>query len=201
MSARDDILSRLGGGPGDDPLAGYLALSRPYLRRHHGSGLVDLFAGRVAEYRALVHRLPLEELPLALARALRPGPYVVPEGVPGAWLTGLPAGSLAGAGSDLEAAAGVVTGCALAIAETGTIVLDHGPGQGIRALTLVPDHHLVVVRADQITADVPEAISALDLTRPLTFISGPSATSDIELSRVEGVHGPRTLEVILLSEE
>jgi L-lactate dehydrogenase complex protein LldG len=100
---------------------------------------------------------------------------------------------------------GVLTGCALAVAETGTLVLDAGPGQGRRALTLLPDYHLCVVFARQVVEVVPEAVEAMgqavrERRAPLTLISGPSATSDIELRRVEGVHGPRTLEVVLVEE-
>jgi L-lactate dehydrogenase complex protein LldG len=96
---------------------------------------------------------------------------------------------------DLDA---VVTRARLGIAETGTIVLDHGSGQGRRVITLVPDHHVCVIEVSQVVADVPDAFDVLDASRPLTWISGPSATSDIELDRVEGVHGPRRLHVIVV---
>ncbi len=195
--------------------AAYAALPRGYLRAHHDpavGGIVDLFAERAADYRAVVERVPGSGLPAAIARALaRSGsaapdvPFVVPDGLPPDWLAELPAGlrlirdTPPLSPAELDQTAGVVTGCAVAIAETGTIILDHGPAQGRRALTLVPDFHLVIVRADQVTADLPDAFARLDPARPHTLISGPSATSDIELIRVEGVHGPRNLHVLLVA--
>jgi L-lactate dehydrogenase complex protein LldG len=128
---------------------------------------------------------------------------LIPDGLPGEWLTELPEGlemvrdePVLSAGQ-LDRVSGVVTGCAVAVAETGTVILDHGPGQGRRALTLVPDFHLVVVQAGQIAADLPDALAMLDPARPHTLVSGPSATSDIELIRVEGVHGPRVLYILI----
>ncbi|MGI8332397.1 LutC/YkgG family protein [Actinomadura scrupuli] len=205
MSAREEILGRIEavfpGRPAADVAAAYAAVGRPYLDRHHEDGVLELFAERVADYRAIVHRVTPEELPAAVAAALsaRTGPYALPGGLPAGWVTGVDPARLVAeeAAGDLDLLTGVITGCAVAIAETGTIVLDHGPAQGRRALTLVPDHHVVVVTADQVAPDVPEALARLTPTVPLTFISGPSATSDIELSRVEGVHGPRLLEVII----
>jgi L-lactate dehydrogenase complex protein LldG len=203
--------------------AAYAALPRAYRRAHHdaaGTDIVALFAERAADYRAVVERVPEADLPAAIARVLAAVPrFLVPGGVPAHWLGGAPAGDPAEAGAteptgslagdrvvrdvpplsarELDSVAGVLTGCAAAIAETGTIILDHGPGQGRRALTLVPDFHLVVVRADQVAADLPDAIARLDPARPHTLISGPSATSDIELIRVEGVHGPRNLHILI----
>lgn len=205
MNARDEILGRIEtivpSRPAADVDASYAAINRPYLSRHHEDGILDLLAERIADYRAIVHRVTPQELPAAIAAALsaRTGSYVLPGGLPAEWVAEVdPARLVAEVPvAELDGVAGVITGCAVAIAETGTIVLDHGQGQGPRALTLVPDHHLVVITADQVAPDVPEALGRLTPTLPLTFVSGPSATSDIELSRVEGVHGPRTLEVFL----
>ncbi len=218
-SSKDQILARIraanvsaGRAPaaaGPDVDAAYAALSREYLRAHHDAGITGLFAERVADYRAVVERVPESGLPAAVARVLAgraaavPGSFVVPDELPGEWLAGLPAEITLARdepplpAAELDRLSGVVTGCAVAIAETGTIILDHGPGQGRRALTLVPDFHLVVVRADQVAADLADAFARLDPARPHTLISGPSATSDIELIRVEGVHGPRNLHVLI----
>jgi L-lactate dehydrogenase complex protein LldG len=215
----------LGAGPDAAADAAYAALSRDYLRAHHDAGTHDitaLFAERVADYRAVVERVPGSALPAAIARVLTaraaaapapssPAPsaaapaatFVVPDGLPDGWLAELPAGITLARDepplppAELDQLAGVVTGCAVAIAETGTIILDHGPAQGRRALTLVPDFHLVVVQSVQVAADLADAFARLDPARPHTLISGPSATSDIELIRVEGVHGPRNLHVLI----
>ncbi|WP_395106813.1 lactate utilization protein C [Actinomadura sp. SCN-SB] len=206
MSARDEILRRIDrivpARPAAEVARSYTEIDRSYLRQHHGDGILDLFAERVAHYRATVRTVTAAELPGAVAEALasRPGLYGVPGGLPGAWVAEAEQGWLVRdpAVADLDGLAGAITACAAGIAETGTIVLDHGPDQGPRALSLVPDYHLIVVTAGQVAADVPEALERLDPARPMTFVSGPSATSDIELSRVEGVHGPRTLDVLLL---
>ncbi len=204
MNARDEILRRIrtavaSDGPEEPVPRGY-ARSRPL------PDPVGLFAERVADYRAVVHRAAPGELGTVVAACLagRGARRVCfPADLPREWLAEVREVELVPdspplPAAELDALDGVVTGCATAIAETGTIVLDSGAGQGRRALTLVPDYHLCVVRADQIAGTVPEALARLDPRRPLTFISGPSATSDIELSRVEGVHGPRNLEVIIV---
>jgi L-lactate dehydrogenase complex protein LldG len=211
-AAREQILARIRaavGTPGADVDAAYAALPREYLRAHHDRDIADLFAERAADYRAVVERVPESGLAYAIARVLTDrvpdAPFVVPAGLPAEWLAELPASiTLASdtpplSAAELDQMAGVVTGCAVAIAETGTIILDHGPGQGRRALTLVPDFHLVIVRTDQVAADLADAFARLDPARPHTLISGPSATSDIELIRVEGVHGPRNLHVLLVA--
>ncbi|MEU6234031.1 LUD domain-containing protein, partial [Kitasatospora sp. NPDC047058] len=172
------------------------------------AALLDLLHHNLADYRAKVHRctpagLPARVAALLAARGART--VAVPADLPAAWLAaaaGVAAvtddGTLTA--TELDRTDSVLTGCALAIAETGTLVLDAGPAQGRRLLTLVPDHHICVVLAPgQVVASVPLALPRLDPSRPQTWISGPSATSDIELDRVEGVHGPRTLEVVLVS--
>ncbi|GHA88482.1 lactate utilization protein C [Streptomyces termitum] len=206
-TSRERILARIRAAVADAPEAPEDV--RGYRTRHapdDPDAVLDLLHENLADYRAHVHRAGPAELPELVARLLDERgarSVVVPPGLPEEWLAASAAERVAdgpGLGpAELDAVDAVVTGCALAVAETGTIVLDGGPGQGRRALTLVPDLHVCVVRApEQVVASVPEALPRLDPRRPLTWISGPSATSDIELDRVEGVHGPRTLEVVLL---
>jgi L-lactate dehydrogenase complex protein LldG len=204
-SAREEVLSRIRSALG----AGVTVpeVPRGYRGPRVDDSSVDRFCERVAEYQATVTRIGAAELAdtvtrLCAARGARR--IAVPPGGPAA-LDGvevvvdhppLPPAAL----DQLD---GVLTGCALAIAETGTIVLDGGERSGRRALTLVPDWHICIVEADTIVAGVPDAVAALrDAAlegRPITLVSGPSATSDIELERVEGVHGPRNLDVLVVS--
>jgi L-lactate dehydrogenase complex protein LldG len=194
--ARDVVLGRIRAALGPAPAVA--EIPRGYRAAGTVAPDVDRFCERVADYRATVHRVGEDELAGVVA-GLCPGRTAVPAQLPCA-VDGIDV-----APDDppltidaLDGVDTVLTGCALAVAETGTIVLDGSPRCGRRALTLVPDHHVCVVRADQVVAQVPDAIAALDRTAPLTFVSGPSATSDIELERVEGVHGPRRLDVVVV---
>ncbi|WP_435019697.1 LutC/YkgG family protein [Tundrisphaera sp. TA3] len=211
--AKAEILGRIGKALRDVPREERpddVAVARAYLTADPATpdDRIHRFAERVAEYRATVHRVAPEDLPEAIRAACErrnARNLVIPADIPPEWLppevNGLRDEPLTN--DQLNASDGVLTGCALGIAQTGTIVLDGGPLQGRRALTLLPDYHLCVVRADQVVGLVPEAVAKLHNSartpgRPITWISGPSATSDIELNRVEGVHGPRTLEVLIV---
>jgi L-lactate dehydrogenase complex protein LldG len=211
--ARAEILKRIRESLQDVPtseLPAEVIVTRAY--RHSGTDeheeILARFIERVADYKVKVRRVREEMLSQSIAAACAARHVrrlVVPVDVPEAWLPAqleLLRDAPPLSNEQLDSSDGVLTGCALGIAQTGTIVLDGGVAQGRRVLTLLPDYHLCVIREDQIVDLVPEAITRLDQAlrlehRPLTFISGPSATSDIELNRVEGVHGPRTLEVLI----
>lgn len=212
--ARDVVLGRIRAalGPGAKAPSGPHDVPRDY--RHVGEHppgsepLLDLLTDRLEDYRATVHRCRREALAATVAAALVAAGaerIAVPHGLDRAWLADWTGTALADAPdapldvATLDGLDGVVTACCVAIAETGTLVLDSAPDCGRRAITLVPDYHLVVVRAAQVLQSVPEGIRVLNPMLPLTLVSGPSATSDIELSRVEGVHGPRTLVVVLVA--
>ncbi|MFJ3818178.1 lactate utilization protein C [Streptomyces sp. NPDC090056] len=208
QNSRERILARIRSAVTDTAAAP--EPSRAYLTRHtpaDPAAVLDLLHENLADYRAHVHRSNPAELPGLLTRLLHEHgarTVAVPDGLPLEWLAGANTEHIQDTGltpDTLDTVDAVVTGCTLAIAETGTIILDGGPGQGRRALTLVPDMHVCVVRApEQVVASVPEALPRLDPQKPLTWISGPSATSDIELDRVEGVHGPRRLEIVIVTE-
>ena len=201
-AALAEVLGRIRAALG--PAPGAPEVPRAY--RGAGAAAPDLerFAERVADYRADVHRVTREQLGPALEAACRGLRLGVPPGLP--WApdgTELVPDDPPLPVPELDRLDGALTGCVLGIAETGTIVLDGGGRSGRRALSLVPDLHVCVVEAPQVVAGVPDAIAALDSAardgRPLTFVSGPSATSDIELERVEGVHGPRRLVVVVVT--
>jgi L-lactate dehydrogenase complex protein LldG len=206
MSARDDVLARIRSAnlsgratvtevPRDYAAAGDLDPG--------STGALDLLEDRLVDYKATVTRTDPGGIGTAVRDALAgAGRVVVPPGLDPGWVTTAEAVTDDGTLSapDLDRLDGVVTAAAVACAVTGTIVLDGSPDQGRRAISLVPDLHVCVVRSGQVVHTVPEMLARIEPTRPLTFISGPSATSDIELERVEGVHGPRTLHVVLVTE-
>jgi L-lactate dehydrogenase complex protein LldG len=213
VNAREEVLARIAAAHriAPPPKVPYEDISREYRTTSDSqtAQLTELLIDRLVDYRALVRESSAGDLAATIDTALAERGsrrIVAPAGLNPSWTANVAAEVLTDAASgddqlsvsQLDVADGVITGCAVAIAETGTLVLDGSPDQGRRVLTLIPDYHLCVVFPDQIVADVPQALARLEATRPLTMISGPSATSDIELNRVEGVHGPRTLEVIIV---
>ncbi len=216
-TARAAMLERIRGATKDIPAAetpADVVIPRDYLLHDDAPhrAQIERFVENVLDYRAIVHHVSEDDLPARIAQSCAERGVqrlVIPADLPTTWrptdLTLLPddpADPLTVA--QLETSDGVLTGCALGIAQTGTIVLDGRQYQGRRVISLLPDYHLCVVYERQVVGIVPEAVTALypaavEQRRPITFISGPSATSDIELNRVEGVHGPRTLEVLLVS--
>ena len=203
MSAREAVLGRIRTALGPDRAT--LPVTRDYRladgRAAGDPGLLDLLVDRLEDYRATVVRCGADDVAATVTTALAaaPGDVVVAPGLPAGWR---PDGAVKDDGRpavDLATFAATVTGVSVAIADTGTLVLDGSPLSGRRALSLLPDVLVCVVEAAQVVGSVPEGLAVLDPTAPLTMISGPSATSDIELQRVEGVHGPRTLVVVLVA--
>lgn len=209
MTARDDVLARIRSATGSAHAVSTPRQYRTDVGQEPGSAeVVARFVDRVEDYGARVQLTTADQLESCLAAAVAGEPTaVVPTGLPDAWQTQLAAtvGRLRVddrreplTAAELDDVAVVVTACRVAIAETGTIVLDGAADQGRRVISLLPDHHVVVVYAAQLVASVPEGIARVDPAGPLTFISGPSATSDIEFQRIQGVHGPRRLDVIVV---
>ena len=208
VTARSEVLAGIRSALADVPDHDETPIPRHYARsRVQPEGAIARFCERAADYRATVERVGTDELAATIGRALAGRVRVaVPSGLPDRWTAELgPDVTLVADGlgaplsvADLDAVDAVLTGCVVGVAETGTIVLESGPLCGRRALTLVPDVHVCVVRAEDIVDDVPAAVARLRPDRPLTWVSGPSATSDIELDRVEGVHGPRTLHILVV---
>jgi L-lactate dehydrogenase complex protein LldG len=209
MDARSEVLARLRTARDAGAPATAVVVPRAYrsagAHEAGGEAVVARLEETLTDYRATVTRVATEEEVAGAVAAFlgSAAGIVVPPGLPDAWLAAYggavrrdePPASV----DELDHVDAVVTGAAVAIADTGTFVLASGAAdQGRRAITLVPDHHVCVIRAADVVSSVPEAIARLDPSRPLTFVSGPSATSDIELDRVEGVHGPRRLDVVLV---
>jgi L-lactate dehydrogenase complex protein LldG len=212
MTSREEVLARIrralgpaGAGGDSAPEGGAAAYGHRTRSTADSAHLVSLLTERLSDYGSSVRHCTAGQLGRELAEALASRGVaravvapdfevgLLPEGVQCVADHGLTA-------VELDTFDAVITMATVVIAETGTIVLDGSTGQGRRALSLIPDYHLCIVRERQVVGLVPEALARLQPERPLTWISGPSATSDIELDRVEGVHGPRTMEVIVVSE-
>ena len=209
MTAREEVLRRVRTALAAVPDAAEPTRTYATVGALEATQLLDLLETRLIDYGATVRRCDLHGVGDAVVAALTAGgstSVVVATGLEPGWrpqasaalrvldepeVTDIPA---------LVMMDAVLTSASVAVAATGTLVLDGSAGQGRRATSLIPDHHVCVVRMAQVVESVPEAVSRLTATRPLTWVSGPSATSDIELRRVEGVHGPRRLEVILVRE-
>ncbi|WP_211879172.1 LutC/YkgG family protein [Pseudarthrobacter albicanus] len=210
MSAREDILGRIRSALRDSPEVPRIPRGYRATSGLDEAACIELLVDRLEDYKARVSVVGAAEVPALIAGLLAgAGSYVVPDGLDALWLAAVdsqPGNARRRTDSaaapltvaELDSVDAVVTGSAVAVAETGTIILDGSPDQGRRAISLVPDHHICVVDAKDIAGILPEALRRIDGTRPLTMISGPSATSDIELERVEGVHGPRRLDVIIV---
>ena len=209
-SAKEEILGRIRRAikrPEDTRTSSYDAIQRAYIQAGacDRDQRVELFGDRLRDYGSGVYRCQSNEIAPAIDNVLSQREkrrLLVPSGFPAKWLpksfefvrdSGLTKQEI----NDVES---VLTGCALAIASTGTIILRHSPQEGRRALTLIPDYHLCIVLEDQVVETVPEGMRAISAfaAAPITTISGPSATSDIEMTRIKGVHGPRTLDVLLV---
>ena len=209
-SARQVILDRIDSAVGSlrvGAASEWAQLSRPYIRSDSlpHAEVLQLFEHRIVDYGANVFKTTAEQLretieSILTARGAKR--IVIPTGVPADWLptTTKFTEDLDLSYEKLEQFDGVLTGATVAIAATGSIVLQHGRGEGRRALTLIPDYHLCIVRADQVVETVPAAFARLDHTKPTTFISGPSATADIEMTRIKGVHGPRFMDMVLIGQ-
>lgn len=195
-----DVRRAIQGARDVDPPRDYLRSLGPEV------DLVEMLVDRLEDYKAEVRRISRKELPNTIGKVLAQhaaASVIVPNALDAAWLTTITCPVLRDAGQlshdDIEGVGATITASTVAIAQTGTIVLNGGPLQGRRVISLLPDLHVCVVAEADIVGSVPEAMSRLTPTSPMTWISGPSATSDIELERVEGVHGPRQLVVLLLS--
>jgi L-lactate dehydrogenase complex protein LldG len=212
MSAREDILDRIKAALRDAPATPDIPRKYRLATDKTAGQRLEQLVDRLVDYKANVFVVPAAEVPAKLAELLAgSASIVVPHGLPREWLSGLPGKDDAASPAvevdsperrltvaELDGVDAVVTGAAVAVSETGTIMLDGSPSQGRRIISLVPDRHICVLRADDVVEVLPEAVARLEATAPQTWISGPSATSDIELERVEGVHGPRTLDVVIL---